>query len=515
MTQAEFNKMLQTAIAGGAVGGYYTSQFSGEEIDKKLRGGVIYDYAVAGGYTGTEEEFQALMGSGPWLPLDGGAVTGPVTVIEPVTADNPATKSYVDSHGGGLMPQILVFVETGTTVTAINGENSVTAVSQNGTAVLDIPEYGTWTISAEKSGGVASASITIDAVKQYTVTLQFHNVYGVSWDGTSTTKWSRTDGAASFVDPVPYIAGSTSYSSPFDGIQPWSGMTKSDRAGGVMVSIPKFWYKLEQNGIGLKIQISPTQADGFSVSPAHMDRGDRKGERDVVYIGRYLCGNADYKSRSGQTPKVNVTRASARSGIHALGSNIWQEDFYIIFTIWLLYLVEFADWNSQGCIGRGGGSGSMQPTGASDMMPYHTGTMKNSREDPGVGVQYRWIEDPFGNCYEWYDGCYNNADGLHVVVNPSEFNDNAGGVLLGLPSSGYPSGFSVASAGGAVLFFPVESLGSTTTYSCDSWAFDGSSPCLCGGSGFTTYDYFGLFFIHCYPASYYSGDTSCRLQELP
>lgn len=26
-----------------------------------------YQYAVAGGYTGTEEEFQALMGSGPWV----------------------------------------------------------------------------------------------------------------------------------------------------------------------------------------------------------------------------------------------------------------------------------------------------------------------------------------------------------------------------------------------------------------------------------------------------------------
>lgn len=27
-----------------------------------------YDYAAAGGYTGTEAEFQALMGSGPWVP---------------------------------------------------------------------------------------------------------------------------------------------------------------------------------------------------------------------------------------------------------------------------------------------------------------------------------------------------------------------------------------------------------------------------------------------------------------
>ncbi len=30
-----------------------------------------YQYAVDGGYTGTEEEFQALIGSGPWVPEAG------------------------------------------------------------------------------------------------------------------------------------------------------------------------------------------------------------------------------------------------------------------------------------------------------------------------------------------------------------------------------------------------------------------------------------------------------------
>ena len=34
-----------------------------------------YEYAVDGGYTGTEEEFQALMGSGPWLPIKGGGIS--------------------------------------------------------------------------------------------------------------------------------------------------------------------------------------------------------------------------------------------------------------------------------------------------------------------------------------------------------------------------------------------------------------------------------------------------------
>lgn len=48
-------------------------------------GKTAYQYAVDGGYTGTEEEFQALMGTGPWLPLSGGTVTGSLQVKHPGT----------------------------------------------------------------------------------------------------------------------------------------------------------------------------------------------------------------------------------------------------------------------------------------------------------------------------------------------------------------------------------------------------------------------------------------------
>ena len=66
--QQKFNEMLRTAIATMSPGGFFTSKWSGEEIDRRLGALSIYDYAVAGGYKGTEAEFQALMGSGPWVP---------------------------------------------------------------------------------------------------------------------------------------------------------------------------------------------------------------------------------------------------------------------------------------------------------------------------------------------------------------------------------------------------------------------------------------------------------------
>ena len=36
MTQEEFNTMLEVALAQGLPGGYYTSKYSGEEIDALL-----------------------------------------------------------------------------------------------------------------------------------------------------------------------------------------------------------------------------------------------------------------------------------------------------------------------------------------------------------------------------------------------------------------------------------------------------------------------------------------------
>lgn len=342
------------------------------------------------------------------------------------------------------------------------------------------------------------------------------SIYGASWDGTSTTAWTRTDDAVGFTDPVPYVAGASSYGSPFDNLQPWAGMVKTERAGGTMVSIPKFWYKITQSGAGMKIQIADKAVSGFSVSPAHMDRGDGNGERDVVYIGRYHCGSTAYKSVSGQTPKGSITRSEARTAIHNLGTNIWQSDFAMRFTIWLLYIVEFADWNSQAKIGYGCGNNSgVQNMGASDSMPYHTGTMQNSRTTYGVGVQYRNIEGLWDNVCDWMDGCYYNGYGLNLILNPNNFSDRSGGTNVGVPSSGYPSAFNVATAGGFPMFYPTAASGSDSTYSCDYWYFNSSSPSIYVGGSYKQDARRGLFFVGSSTASVSAADIGCRLQELP
>lgn len=319
-------------------------------------------------------------------------------------------------------------------------------------------------------------------------------VYGVDFTNMATTsKCTRTDAAANFADPQPAVAGSTG-SSPFDSIMPWSGMVRStDPNVGEVVSIPKFYYKWETDGTKMTgLKISMEKKEGFNTSPAHMDRGDGKGERDVVYVGRYHSCDTN-KSTTGQMPKTNITRSNARTAVHSLGSNVWQFDYATRVTIWMLYLVEFADWNSQAKIGYGCGNGSSaENVGASDNIQYHTGTIQANRTDYGVGVQYRNIEGLWDNVYDWMDGCYNSTNGMSVILNPNNFSDTENGVVLGVPNGGFTSAFAVSDW----AIYPNSTTGgSFTTGSCDYWDYGSSDPCLSCGGYYDHNDVHGLFCV--------------------
>ena len=316
---------------------------------------------------------------------------------------------------------------------------------------------------------------------------------------------------------MPYVAGAASYGSPFDNIQPWAGMERvTDATGGELVKIPKFYYKWTKNGNALKLQIAAEPVGGFHISPAHADRGDGGGERDYVYVGRYHCGST-YKSGTDQLPKVSITRAAARSSIKALGAGFSQWDMAMLVTIQMLYLVEYADWNSQAKIGYGcGGANTARGVGASDSMPYHTGTMQLSRTTYGIGVQYRYIEDLWGNVYDWLDGCYYNSNGLNIIMNPANFSDTANGTAVGTPSSGYPTAMTAATVSGLEwVIYPTAAGGSTTTCVPDSWYFYASYPCLFVGGFYSQSLDRGLFCVGYNTASSALAYVGCRLQKLP
>lgn len=384
------------------------------------------------------------------------------------------------------------------------GEVTVNSVNDTtGTAVITVKV-------AAGTNYLAGANKTVQ------VNAQFVTIYGVEWDWTSSgsTKGTRTDGAVGFGDPNPAV-NNGSGSSPFDNLYPWSGMVKETRTGGVMVKEPKYWYKWTKTGKKLKLQIADGPVEGFHVDPVNMDRGDGLGELDFSYIGRYHCGS-DYKSSTNVAQKTNITRSAARSGIHNLGSYIWQMDFAQMWYVGMLFLVEFADWNGQTRIGYGcSPSSSKQNNGRTDSMQYHTGTTAANRTTYGF-TQYRNIEGWWDNVFDWMDGCYYNNNGLNVIKNPAQFSDSANGTLVGKPVGGYPSDFAIPTQSGLEwALYPTASSGSQTTYVPDGWNFYGSVPCLRHGGYYSQYLDYGPFYVYCNSASYSNSNIGCRLQERP
>jgi hypothetical protein len=193
-----------------------------------------------------------------------------------------------------------------------------------------------------------------------------------------------------------------------------------------------------------------------------------------------------------------------------------------LVTIWLLYIVEFANWNSQTCIGYGcGNNSSKQNTGSSDSMPYHTGTMKSSRTTYGVGTQYRWIEDLWGNVLDWVDGIYFSSANIYAIKNPANFSDSSGGTLVGTrpTSDNEIKAWKDSTVSGYEWFvYPsdVYSDSNYATYCCDNVYYRSSGVVLFFGGYYNQYQYCGLFYLAGgSSASYSNGGIGARLLYLP
>lgn len=421
---------------------------------------------------------------------------------------------------GGMTAKLYVDAPIEATVVCKKGDKTIEAIPE-GTLLTFFPdEFGTWSVIATYEGDTKQEDIYVDMVKEYFSVITFNRVYGVEWDKTGQTMLGRTDDAKFYPDPIPYYSGmDVAPYSEFDRRYPWSDIRVVDDPAGKLVEIPKFWYKITSTDSRLKIQIASEARDGFSISPAHADRGDGLGERDVIYVGRYHCDDT-YKSESGKSPVRNLTRASARSGIRANGTEYSQIDFATLWTIRLLYIVEYADWHSQGVIGYGCGNGSSPAvSGYTDSMPYHTGTTATSKLAYG-GTQYRYMEGLWDGVYDWSDGVYcTSAGDVYVITDPDEFSDTTGGTLLGsrVNSGGYISDYYQPDSEGCDwALLPNEFDGTAATYITDFQEFTGTGTVFYHGGSYVRSQKYGMFFQGEDVSQNFSGEQfGCRLQKLP
>ena len=213
-----------------------------------------------------------------------------------------------------------------------------------------------------------------------------------------------------------------------------------------------------------------------------------------------------------------MTRAQARSNIHNLGSTYWQYDFAMYWTIMMLYLVEYANWNSQATIGYGcSPSNAKFNMGATDNMVYHTGTSAASRTTYG-SVQYRHIEGLWENVEDWCDGIYFSGATVYCIKNPASFSDTSGGTQVGTRATqgGWISHWTNPTAEGfEYALYPDQVNGSATTYVCDYCGYNANGQAAAVGSPYGQGQDYGAFFIVSVLATTMLANIGCRLQKLP
>lgn len=403
---------------------------------------------------------------------------------------------------------ITVTIDSGSTVTATLGSTVLTKTS-TGTAVFTVGKAGTWAIKATKGDQTAEGTVSITASGQSkSLTLSYANVFGVCWDtsnnSTALTRLTPSTDPYGLVtcsvttEPKPAV-GTGSGSSPFDSYAPWNGMKECNlnssgavtawkgnsaftrRSDYTMVFIPAFYVAAKRNGTKQYFYVSDKPKTGMTKHP-----GSGK------YIGRYTS-NGEYGGGStGSTPRVNISRAGFRdlvkSGITngAFNSKFHLYDFATYCAIIFLYVVEFADWNCQSKIGRGYVDYNYAiNSGATDTMTFHTGLRNNA-------VQYRWIENLWGNVSQWVDGFNANGTTAYYCTDPSKYADDTatGYTNIGfLPANGWITDLTVTENG---LLIPKYNGGSETTYVPD-YAYSSSGwSVLCVGGSWNEGTYAGL-----------------------
>ena len=303
-------------------------------------------------------------------------------------------------------------------------------------------------------------------------------VWGVKWDTSqSSTALTRLTDATDpegivteIVTTEPNSVDGTSDntgSSPFDTDTPWAEMKMRNITGttlgpwededgfslstaDVMVWLPHVWCLIKKVGAIWYYYVADNSLTGMIEHP-----GGGK------YIARYFT-KTNISSTGGQASDTTLT--SHRTGAVGKGSG-WhvcaaQERALVD----LLYIVEYADWDSQVVIGHGDTQYS-RSCGGTDALQYHTGHGTDN------STQYRHIENLWGY-YEWLDGFLTQNGKIYICNDYTKFSNSItsdyqqfGFTFSSNIGQDYITDFAYDANNSWLMFIPSEcSGGSSATY---------------------------------------------------
>lgn len=318
------------------------------------------------------------------------------------------------------------------------------------------------------------------------------HVYGVrrKLANNSSSAWERIEDAVGLVANAQ--KGSTAVQNSFDSLYPWSDIisynydTTSKRItayygeptfkfdgsnGEVLTRIPEFWYKRTRDATYEYVYIADGKKEGYI-------------KAEQFSVGRYTySGSASgVHSRSGQAPFVNYNITNARTYAKALGDGFGQLDWHY-FLIQILYLVEYADYNSQAKLGKGVSSATAAVnSGGCNNLGMKSGTLN----DDGLhSMIYRGIEDIYGNVWQFVDGinikdykAYVSQNSMDYAVDKFDGSYKALGYTNFSTSGQYQSAVGY-DANNPLINFPTAGGGASNTYMTDYyWCAEGNRIAL-------------------------------------
>jgi len=173
-------------------------------------------------------------------------------------------------------------------------------------------------------------------------------VYGVSWDGSSTPTLTRTDDSVGWTCEAGVDAGVVTNDA--DSAEIFGEIVDVDDLGDgyAYVRIPKFYIRKTATGAARTWQITKgAQGDGYL--PACFWDFTNGVELDYVYVGKYP-GDIDggkLRSVAATYPTINTNIVDFRTAAQANGARYQQLDIHVADLLQVLMIVEFATLDLQ------------------------------------------------------------------------------------------------------------------------------------------------------------------------
>ena len=347
------------------------------------------------------------------------------------------------------------------TITVTDGTITKT-LSYTGTPIVQYVSLGNWTVSATIEGTLITRTVSVTSYSNQSVYLAPAppvTIVSRTVDFKNFTSYSTLDvsGSSVYTNMKRCNVADNGTINAFDGD---TGYVEDGTNGQVMVYVPKFWYKLDVSESGSldgnnirkgTWSIADAPADGFKLHPAFL-AADGVTELDYFLYGAFDAvgqdSNGTYSTSYNTTsyklgsvggnsykPSVSLTRATARTMATSRGTGWYSAGVKQTMAIQMLFAVEYG-FNSQTTLGNG----IVNASAASNTGTTTGSTSSGDLSGKTTAVNYRGIENFWGNVWNWIDGI-NFSERTPYICNSYSFADNTSSgytsISFNLPSSNY------------------------------------------------------------------------------